>query len=68
MNKKPLESILADEYSRRGVPADRLPYSPDFDAILEAVCRRAGVGLAPAEFWKLILSMRKTGMLPRVGR
>ena len=63
-----LLSAIADCYSRQGVVADQLPYTPEFDQIWEEVHRRTGAVLTRAEFWRLLTNARKRRLLPRLAR
>jgi hypothetical protein len=58
--------ILAEVHARRGVAADRLPYTDVFEDVYEEVTRRTGEPLSRAEFWRIIANARKRGALPRV--
>ncbi len=61
-------SVLAEVYAQRGVPADQLPYTDEFEGLYAEVTRRTGVPLSRAQFWRLIANARKRGVLPRVAR
>ena len=45
-----LLSALAEAYSERGVAADQLPYTAEFDQLYEEVRRRTGATLTRSEF------------------
>jgi len=61
-------SVLAEVYANRGVAADQLPYTDEFEDIYTEVTRRTGVPLTRAQLWRVIANARKRGVLPRVSR
>ena len=61
-------SVLAEEYERCGLAADRLPYTDEFEALYQSVTTRTGAPLARSEMWQLVTNARKRGALPRLRR
>lgn len=68
MGSEKVVTVLAEVYAERGVPADRLPYTEDFEAMFAEVVRRTGESLTRADFWRRLTDARKRGVLPRVAR
>jgi hypothetical protein len=68
MDSAALVSVVADVYGRRGVPADQLPYTEDFEQLYAEVLRRTGAKASRAELWRLLANARKRGRLPRLRR
>lgn len=68
MHRDAVVSVLADVYADRGVPADRLPYTDDFEAVFAELVRRTGEPLTRADCWQLLANARKRGALPRLSR
>lgn len=58
---------LVDAYSEVGRPLDDLPYTDDFDRLCESLGRNA-TNEDRHRIYKRLLSLRKSGRLPRVGR
>jgi len=54
----------ADVARMSPVPLDRLPYTPDFDSLLEQLIHRVGP-ISAEQGWHLFLSARKRGLLRR---
>jgi len=56
---------LADEYLLLGIPLDRLAYTSAFDDMYERL-QAAGEKRAKVDVWRRLLTLRKSGRLPRV--
>ncbi len=61
-------AALASAYAEVGVPADRLPYTPDFERLLALVKEKTSTSLARDRCWRLLTDARKRGQLPRLCR
>ena len=61
----PRKLLLAavDVVRRGGVPIDRLPYTPRFDALYAQFRSDTGSTLTAHEFWWLLQGIRKRGWL-----
>lgn len=59
---------LISAYEQVGVPADKLPYTPEFDKLHELVEEKTNTNLAPNQCWQLLTNARKRGLLPRLCR
>jgi hypothetical protein len=66
MEQAVLVSVLAEEYERCGLAADRLPYTDKFEEMYENVITRTGSAIDRAEMWRLLANARKRGALPRL--
>lgn len=64
MDQTVLLSTLAECYRRRGVAADRLPYTEEFERLYDEVQRKTGTALTRAELWRTLVNARKRGALP----
>jgi hypothetical protein len=59
------DEALIDAYKAVGVPVDALPYTPEFDKLIE----RLGLPVAPPSqrsIYRRLLTLRKRALLPRV--
>ena len=56
-------SLIAALYDGCGVPADSLPYTPEFDALFDKFVDETGVELSRHYFWRAICGLRKAGRL-----
>lgn len=54
----------ADVAGMSPVPLDRLPYTPEFDSLLEQLVCRVGP-ISAEQGWHLLLSARKRGLVRR---
>lgn len=61
-------STLAEVYAERGVPADQLPYTEQFEELYLDVLQRTGATLSRAEIWRELANARKRSRLPRLKR
>ncbi len=59
---------IVSAYTRIGVPTDRLPYTPEFEALHDSVESSTGAALDRGECWRLLTLARKRGLLPRLCR
>lgn len=59
------DELLVSVYQKQGRTLDDLPYTPEFEAIYEAV--NAGQG-SRAELFHRLHNIRKAGRLPKMGR
>ena len=62
------DDVLAELYRSTGVPADRLPHSPEFERLRQRFKWRTGSNLNSREIWIRLLRLRKDGRLPRLRR
>jgi len=62
------DDALRHAYATVGKPADRLPFSPDFDRLLALYRERAGHDADRRELWNRLIDLRKRGSAPRLGR
>ena len=62
------DNALAAAYAHVATPADRLPYSPEMDRLVEEYSRRLGMRQTHRQCWEHLVDQRKHGHLPRVGR
>ncbi len=58
------DALLVSVYERTGRTLDDLPYTPEFEAICEAVGRAD----EPREVFRRLHNLRKAAKLPRLGR
>lgn len=58
---------LVDQYVNTGLSVDELPYTDDFDHLVESL-RGAGDQRSNQEIYRRLLNLRKAARLPRVGR
>lgn len=61
----PADARLIDLYTRLGTPADRLPYSEEFERMYQAL-QQAGDRRDRREVYLRLLNLRKAGRLPRL--
>ncbi len=59
------DRMLVDLYTRAGRAADELAYTDEFERIYEQL-KKAGDTRSKAEVFRRLLSLRKSGRLPRV--
>jgi hypothetical protein len=64
MKQAMLDDLLIDLYDRQHVPLDKLPYSPEFDAIVEEANRRVE-GVTERIVWLSLMRLRKQMRLRR---
>lgn len=60
--------LLIQLYNDCNATVDDLPYTPEFDTLLEAFNRQSGEGLTHHDFWRCLATARKTGQLRRKAR
>ncbi len=61
------DELLASVYQKQGRTLDDLPYTPDFEAIFEAVAG-GETAVTRAELFHRLHNLRKGGKLPRLGK
>ena len=59
-----LLKLAAEIAQRCGTPIDRLPYTEQFSELHDEFVSLSGKRHAPHEFWWLMVSARKRGMIP----
>lgn len=64
LNDAQLE-ILARCYADAIVPLDRLPYSKEFELLLERFRERGGVDIDRQSIWRALCNLRKSRRLVR---
>lgn len=62
------DSLICSVYRMINVPADGLPYSPEFDRFVAEYRRQSGQPIAKRDLWRRICRLRKKGLLPRLQR
>jgi hypothetical protein len=62
--------LLAKLYAKQPLSLDRLPYTPQFDEIVDAFGRhRSGLkGTTHGDVWAALSNLRKSGRLPKRAR
>jgi len=60
-----IDQLLMDLYVQRGIPADQLPYTDDFEWIYGQL-QDAGDTRTRFDVYRRLLNLRKSGRLPRV--
>ena len=68
MEQTDIVTALGHAYQERGIPADQLPYTEDFEDLYTDVLRRTGSMVSRAEFWRILANARNCGGLPRLRR
>lgn len=58
--------LLAKLYSDLGVPLDKLPYTTEFDRLQAEFCAQGKIAITARQLWRELISLRKTGLLPRL--
>ncbi len=62
------KQILADLYAATNRTVDDLPYTVEFDAVLEQFGASTGRDFSRHEFWKVLANLRKASHLVRKKR
>jgi hypothetical protein len=63
-----MKDLLIELYQKVGRTADDLPYTPHFESLYQPYVQRAPEPRPTrAEVWRHILTLRKSGKLPRLG-
>lgn len=62
-----VDQRLVDEYERLATPVDDLPYTSEFQRMVDRL-QSSGDTRTPAEILRRLLRLRKAAKLPRVGR
>ena len=68
MEREAVVNSLVGVYKAIGVPADRLPYTDEFEALYLEFVMQIGEQFTRAECWFLLANARKRGLLPRLVR
>lgn len=68
MDQQRLLDVVSDIYAKRGVAADQLPYTEEFEEQYAEVVRRTACGMTKSQFWRMLANARKRGALPRLKR
>lgn len=56
--------FLASLYAEQRWPLDKLPYTDEFDDMLEKFCDHSEQVISARDFWRLLVRLRKDGHFP----
>lgn len=62
------DSVLIRAYLAVGVTVDKLPYTEHLGRILAMYTESQGQGVPEQDLWRRLMTLRKKGRLPRLGR
>jgi len=62
------ENILKELYQEADTPLDKLPYSSTFDKMYARFLCESQQAILQRDFWILLLKLRKSSNLPRIGK
>jgi hypothetical protein len=69
MAKSNFGNYLKYHYRRTGIPLDKLPYTQEFSQMVhDATAEYGPAVVSHYTVWRKLVSLRKEGQLPRVGR
>lgn len=64
MNIDRYRKLIVSLYEQQSLTLDMLPYTDQFDWMLNEFCCETHADVSPADFWRALVRIRKGGYLP----